>query len=158
MQSRFISLLKRFNVMRFFAFASLFLLFFTANPNMARADLQVCNNTKSLVGVAVGYRTKKDWMVEGWWRIPADVCTSIIEGDLPSRYFYLHAEDADTGGRWRGPVFMCTSNKQFKIQGLKDCFARGFERTGFFEVDTGDQKNWQVRLTEADKQTESESQ
>ncbi len=117
----------------------------------ARADLQVCNTTSSLVGVAVGYRTKKDWLVEGWWRIPANVCTAVVEGDLSSRYFYLHAEDADTGGRWRGPVFMCTSNKQFKIEGIKDCFARGFERTGFFEVDTGNQKNWQIRLTEADK-------
>ena len=55
-------------------------------------------------------------------------------------------------GRWRGPVFMCSSNKQYKINGVKDCFARGYERTGFFEVDTGDQKNWQVRLTEADRQ------
>ena len=117
----------------------------------AHADLKVCNKTEALVGVSVGYRDKDGWMTEGWWRIPANICTAIIEGDLTSRYFYLHAENADTGGKWRGPVFMCTSNKEFKIRGLKDCFARGFERTGFFEVDTGKQKSWQIRLTEANK-------
>ena len=123
----------------------------TALPNTASADLKVCNNTSSLVGVSVGYRLKDGWMTEGWWRIPAKICTSVIEGDLTSRYFYLHAEESETGGRWRGPVFMCTSNKEFKIKGLKDCFARGYERNGFFEVDTADQKNWQVRLTEANQ-------
>ncbi len=117
----------------------------------AHAELKVCNKTESLVGVAVGYQVKKEWITEGWWRIPANVCTTIIDGDLNSRYFYLHAENSDTGGRWRGPIFMCTSNKEFKIQGLKDCFPRGFERTGFFEIDTGEQNSWQVRLTEANQ-------
>lgn len=118
----------------------------------AHADLQVCNDSKALIGVAIGYRENGKWITEGWWRIPASVCTSVIEGKLEARYFYLHAEEADSGGRWRGPVFMCSSNKQFKINGVKDCFARGYERTGYFEVDTGDQKNWQVRLTEADRE------
>ncbi|MEE9375074.1 MAG: DUF1036 domain-containing protein [Rhizobiaceae bacterium] len=123
----------------------------SASPTVAHADLKVCNNTSSKVGVSLGYRLKAGWKTEGWWHIPAKVCTSLIEGDLNSRYFYLHAEDVETGGRWRGPIFMCTSSKQYKIDGLKDCFSRGFERAGFFEVDTRDQKNWQVRLTEASK-------
>ena len=122
-----------------------------ASPQHALADLKVCNDTKSLTGVAIGYRGDKDWVMEGWWRIPAGVCAPLIEGDLTSRYFYLYAEDADTGGQWRGPVFMCTSAKEFRIEGLKDCFARGYERTGFFEIDTESQKNWQVRLTEANQ-------
>ncbi len=117
----------------------------------ALADLKVCNTTSSMVGVSVGYKLTEGWITEGWWRIPADECTSVFEGDLNSRYFYLHAEDAESGGRWRGPVFMCTSSKKFKIKGLKNCYSRGYERTGFFEVDTADQKNWQVRLTEANR-------
>jgi len=124
----------------------------------ARADLKVCNDTKSLTGVAIGYRAKDDWTMEGWWRIPAGVCASLIEGDLSARYFYVYAEDADTGGQWRGPIFMCTSSKEFKIDGLKDCFARGYERTGFFEIDTGNQQNWQVRLTEANQSKKETTQ
>ena len=117
----------------------------------ARADLTVCNDTKALVGVAVGYRSQAGWVSEGWWRIPASACASVFEGDLKARFFYLHAEDEEAKERWRGPVFMCTSVKEFRIEGLEDCYARGFERTGFFEVDTGDQKNWRVRLSDEQK-------
>ena len=33
-----------------------------------------------------------------------------------------------------------------------DCLARGFDRTGFFEVDTGEQRAWTVQLTESAEQ------
>ncbi len=39
--------------------------------------------------------------------------------------------------------------KEFTIRGTEDCLARGFDRTGFFEVDTGEQRAWTVQLTEA---------
>ena len=39
-------------------------------------------------------------------------------------------------------------DKEFTITGIEDCVARGYERSGFFEVDTGDQKSWTVQLTE----------
>jgi len=127
--------------------------FFT---RVARADFRLCNNTQSLVGVSIGYRTKKGWITEGWWRIPSNSCASLIEGQLSSRYFYVYAEDADQGGQWRGPIFMCTSDKEFKISGIKDCYSRGYERTGFFEIDTGEQNSWMVRLTEAGQTGASE--
>ena len=38
--------------------------------------------------------------------------------------------------------------KEFTIRGIEDCVARGFERTGFFEIDTGEQSSWTVQLTE----------
>ncbi|MEL6947269.1 MAG: DUF1036 domain-containing protein, partial [Pseudomonadota bacterium] len=51
-----------------------------ATTNPARADLRVCNDTQAMVGVAVGYRNKTGWISEGWWRIPAETCASVIEG------------------------------------------------------------------------------
>ena len=151
-----IGLLKRFNSTSALSILALTFGAYFSNFSVAQADLRVCNKTDALIGVSVGYRLNKTWMTEGWWRIPANICTSVIEGDLGARYFYLHAEDAKTGGQWQGPVFMCTSNKEFKIKGLEDCFARGFERTGFFEVDTGNQKSWQVQLTEANQTQKDE--
>ena len=44
---------------------------------------------------------------------------------------------------------MCTREKEFTIRGTDDCLARGYDRTGFFEVDTGDQPSWTVQLTES---------
>jgi len=114
----------------------------------AHADLRVCNSTQSLVGVSIGYRTTAGWVSEGWWHIQASNCKTIIQGALQSRYYYLYAEDATRGGRWSGPVQMCVSDKEFKISGVNDCFARGFQRAGFQEYDTGEQENWMVQLTD----------
>ena len=52
-----------------------------------------------------------------------------------------------------GTAFMCTRDKEFTIRGIGDCLARGFDRTGFFEVDTGEQRAWTVQLTESSEQT-----
>ena len=114
----------------------------------ARADFRICNDTKSLVGAALGYRQEGQWISEGWFQIPAETCNALIEGDLSSRFYYIYAEDADKGGQWRGEVFMCTNNREFKIEGVDDCFKRGHVRTGFFEIDTGNRGSWMVRLTE----------
>jgi len=51
-----------------------------------------------------------------------------------------------------GQAFMCTRDREFTIRGIADCLARGFDRTGYFEVDTGEQRAWTVQLTDANEQ------
>ncbi len=114
----------------------------------ARADLRVCNDTDVLAGVAIGYRAEAGWVTEGWWHIESGSCKTLIEGALQSRYYYLYAEDAQRGGRWTGPVNMCLAEKEFKIVGFEDCFARGFQRAGFQEHDTANQSSWMIQLTD----------
>lgn len=114
----------------------------------ARADFRVCNATQDLVGVSIGYRARAGWITEGWWAIEGSTCKTLIEGPLESRYYYLYAEDSARGGRWDGPVSMCIAETQFKITGVNDCFARGFQKTGFREYDTGNQQNWMVQLVD----------
>lgn len=121
---------------------------FCAYSTVAKADFRVCNDTPSLVGVALGYSVDSKWKTEGWWQIPGETCASLLEGSLSSRYYYIYAEDADRGGQWRGDIFMCTANQEFEIEGEKDCFERGYQKTGFFEIDTGNRDSWMVRLTE----------
>ena len=48
---------------------------------------------------------------------------------------------------------MCTRDKEFTIRGIEDCLARGYDRTGFFEVDTGEQRSWTVQLTDTAEQS-----
>ena len=114
----------------------------------AHADFRVCNATPSLVGVAIGYRAKAGWVTEGWWHIEGNKCKTLIEGALSSRYYYLYAEDAERGGRWEGDISMCVAEREFKIAGAGDCFARGFQRAGFQEYDTREQASWMVQLTD----------
>jgi uncharacterized membrane protein len=120
----------------------------TATP--ATADFRVCNLTKSRVGIAVGYKNGDGgWATEGWWNIAAGSCEALLRGTLAARFYYIYAVDYDRGGEWSGQAFMCTRDKEFTIPGNGDCLARGFDRTGFFEVDTGEQQTWTVQLTEA---------
>lgn len=114
----------------------------------AHADLRLCNKTESKVGVAIGYKDKTDWITEGWWNLDANSCETLVPGTLVSRYYYIYAVDYDQFGEWGGRAFMCTREKEFTIRGIEDCVARGFERTGFFEIDTGEQSSWTVQLTE----------
>jgi uncharacterized membrane protein len=114
----------------------------------AAADFRLCNNTGSRVGIAIGYKDSEGWTTEGWWNLAARSCETLVKGQLVARFYYVYAVDYDRGGEWSGKAFMCTRDKEFTIRGTGDCLARGFERTGFFEVDTGEQQTWTVQLTE----------
>jgi uncharacterized membrane protein len=127
-----------------------FALFASASP--AAADFRLCNNTASRVGLAVGYKDAAGWTTEGWWNLPARTCETVLKGNLVARYYYVYAIDYDRGGEWMGQAFMCTRDKEFTIRGIGDCLARGYDRTGFFEVDTGEQRAWTVQLTESSEQ------
>ena len=43
-----------------------------ASVTPASADFRICNDTKSLVGVALGYFEKGKWVTEGWWQVPGE--------------------------------------------------------------------------------------
>ena len=115
----------------------------------AAADFRLCNNTSGRVGIAIGYRDAEGWTTEGWWNLASRSCETLLRGTLVARYYYIYAVDYDRGGEWSGQAFMCTRDKEFTIRGTEDCLARGFDRTGFFEVDTGDQQIWTVQLTDS---------
>ena len=119
----------------------------------ARADFRLCNNTSSRVGIALGYKDADGWTTEGWWNISARSCETLLRGTLVARYYYIYAVDYDRGGEWSGQAYMCSRDKEFTIKGTDDCLARGFDRTGFFEVDTGEQRAWTVQLTETGEQS-----
>lgn len=114
----------------------------------ARADLRVCNQSTNQVSIALGYRAEKGWQSEGWWVAPAGKCAVVYQGDLHSRFFYLYVADDIGGGAWDGTNFMCTRDESFTIFGVEDCLARGYERTGFFEVDTQNRTDWTLQLTD----------
>ena len=132
--------------LRGLALAGLFLAL--AGPGVARADFRVCNNSSGRVSVAIAYTDGQTWVSEGWWNLKSSDCEVLLRGSLAAQFYYVYAMD-ERGGEWKGKAFMCTNDREFKIEGRQDCYVRGFERTGFFEVDTGkDAKNWTVQLTD----------
>jgi uncharacterized membrane protein len=120
----------------------------TANVHPAAADLKLCNMTPSRVGVAVGYKDKNSgqWVTEGWWNVLSHSCETLITGELQGRFYYVHAVDYDRGGAWSGKDKLCVDDKTFTINGIGDCQQRGHQTAGFSEVDTGDAKDYTIRL------------
>ena len=98
--------------------------------------------------MAIGYKGAKGWTTEGWWNLPPRSCETMLHGTLVARFYYVYAIDYDRGGKWTGQAFMCTRQKEFTIHGIQDCLARGYDREGFIEVDTGEQRSWTVQLTD----------
>ena len=114
----------------------------------ARADFRLCNNTGNRVSIALAYTDGEAWVSEGWWNVKPNGCETLVRGALAAQFYYAYAMD-ERGGEWKGKAFMCTRDREFKINGRNDCFTRGFDRTGFFEIDTGkDSRNWTVQLTD----------
>jgi uncharacterized membrane protein len=121
-----------------------------SDVSAARADLQLCNGTTGRIGVAIGYKDAEgNWITEGWWNLPPHGCEAVLKGTLAARFYYVYAIDYDKGGEWAGQAYMCTREKEFTIRGIDDCLARGYDRTGFYEIDTGEQKSWTIQLTDA---------
>jgi uncharacterized membrane protein len=114
----------------------------------AQADFRMCNNTSNRVSIALAYTDGQNWTSEGWWNLKPSDCDILLRGALAAQFYYVYAMD-ERGGEWKGKAFMCTSDREFKIDGRQDCFVRGFDRTGFFEIDTGkDARDWTVQLTD----------
>lgn len=133
-----------------------FLVFVVMQGDPVYADLKLCNKTQSRIGVALGYKGELDWISEGWWEIDPDSCAVLLKGDLASRYYYIHAVDYDEGGEWSGnKYYMCTQDRAFSISGTENCTKRKFQRTGFMEIDTKNERDWTVKLTPPNSSRES---
>lgn len=113
----------------------------------AQAELRVCNKTGYQASVAVGYQDGKKWVSEGWWNIDGGKCAVVVQGKLRYRNYYLYATH-EIGGGWGGDYYFCTSAKSFTIVGDKNCDDRGYDRNGFYKVDTGDSTSHTANLTD----------
>lgn len=114
----------------------------------ARAGLEVCNKAKVAAKVALGRFDGRAWKSKGWWVILPGKCLTLIEGPLDSRYYYLYGADGGSG-TWNGDTDFCTkTNGRFEIAGRANCAARGYDRKGFFEIDTKNEAHWKQSLSD----------
>jgi len=129
----------------------LIIIFIFFGSKSVKADLVICNETESRIGVSIGYKDQNGWGSEGWWNIQPAKCQPILEGKLESQYYYLHAIDYDLGGEWSGDHQMCVTAESFTIRGNITCTKKGWETAGFLRIDTEGETNWVIRLDSDDK-------
>lgn len=117
----------------------------------ARADLRVCNKTRTLVNLAIGSNVGDDFATEGWWTVTPGSCATPIRGALKGRFVYLYATDIDGVDVLKGAVSMCVDRGKFKVVGIGDCWRRGLQAVNFVEIDTLEAPGWTTFLTDVGK-------
>jgi uncharacterized membrane protein len=115
----------------------------------ARAEFRVCNRTKYLLNIAVGYTEGEEFSTEGWWSAAPNSCATPIKRPLNERYVYLYATDIDAADVLQGTVSMCVGRRKFKIAGIADCWRRGLQAVNFAEIDTLNSPDWTVFLNDS---------
>lgn len=114
----------------------------------ARADFKVCNNTRTLINVAVGALAGADYATEGWWTVTPGSCATPIHGPLVGRYLYLYATGIDSVDLLKGTVSMCVDRGKFKAFGIENCWRRGLQAVTFAEIDTLNSPEWTTFFTD----------
>jgi uncharacterized membrane protein len=127
---------------------ALALVFLFALAAPAQAGLNVCNKGARDVKVAVGLFNGTRWTSQGWWQVAPKKCSALIPGKLVARYYYMYASDGAVGSWDGGKSFCVGTDAQFSIVGRGGCAARGFDRRGFFEIDTGNRLDYTQILSD----------
>ena len=120
----------------------------TGNPSPASAALSFCNRTKVAIEAALGYRADTEnktdeWISEGWWRIESGQCARVYNQPLALRFYFYYAHALSQASKdapptvWSGKYTLCTDIKAFRAEGADNCAPRGFQSTGFQELDLG---------------------
>jgi uncharacterized membrane protein len=113
----------------------------------ALAGFNVCNKSNLPTRVAIGRFDGTRWTSEGWWTVQPRECAGLLTGPLQARYYYLYATDG-AAGTWEGKTYFCVApDARFKAEGRGNCARRGFDRRGFFQIDTAKLPNWTQNLS-----------
>ena len=108
----------------------------------------MCNKGLREAKVALGRFSGTHWMSEGWFHVAPKKCALLIPGKLDARYYYLYATDG-AQGTWDGSTNFCVgTGGKFSITGRARCVARGFDKRGFFQIDTGNQLDYAQNLSD----------
>lgn len=114
----------------------------------ALAGFKVCNKTPHDAKVALGRFDGHAWTSQGWWTVAPKSCALLLTNPLDARYYYLYATDG-AAASWDGRRGFCVaSSDRFQIEGRADCEAHGYDRKGFFEVDTGQARDYTQTLSD----------
>ncbi len=113
---------------------------FSGHP--AQAQFAICNQTLSVLNVAVGRYQYDTLTTSGWWTIGPNRCANVIDRELDARFVYVFAQDVFGNTIMSGAHPMCVGPKRFDIRGDEDCLLRGFLEARFQEVDTLKSERW----------------
>ncbi len=115
----------------------------------AQAGLTICNKAEVQHSFAVAFKDGGSYVSKGWWNIDPGDCKIVVGGDLTRRYYYFRA--TATGREFNGAEYaFCTIQQSFDIVGDENCTARGYQKSLFKKLDTGESaKDFTLNLVPA---------
>ncbi|MFN3145145.1 MAG: DUF1036 domain-containing protein [Paracoccaceae bacterium] len=111
-------------------------------PDVADAQFAVCNQTLSVLNLAIGRFQHDAFVTSGWWTVGPNQCANVIRLELDVRYIYVFAQDVFGNVVLSGAVPMCLAPGRFNITGEAECLERGYVEGRFHEVDTLKSERW----------------
>lgn len=148
-------------MMRCLQIATAVLLAWFALPSAAHADYRFCNRTSYVLDGAIAFETESRWASRGWVRILPGECSTVLEGDIGERDYYVFARSIDAHAvrvkYFSGNTQFCTLDGDFEIEGSEQCALRGYDSADFLRVRTKADKNWSTTFAEASEYTEDKA-
>jgi uncharacterized membrane protein len=102
----------------------------------APAGYSICNESNAELWAALGLKSGKAWVSQGWWHVAPGACAKALTDPLSADKIYLHVEKHGNHHLVAGAMNFCVTNITFEIQGKEDCAKRGLANAGFAATDT----------------------
>ena len=127
-----------------------------ANAKVRAAGLELCNETTQdlFAAVAEPTGTQEAWASRGWYHLTKGSCLRVIKDPLVKQFYYVYAEAnllTEELYLWGGAKEFCTNNIRFSIDSDQNCASRGYDHTGFVEIDTIKEVQWKHTFTSANR-------
>ncbi|HEV2562449.1 MAG TPA: DUF1036 domain-containing protein [Rhizomicrobium sp.] len=102
----------------------------------APAGYSICNESNAELWAALGLKSGKTWVSQGWWHVAPGACAKALTDPLSADKIYLHAEKHGNHQLVAGPAHFCITNITFEVQGKENCAKRGLANAGFAATNT----------------------
>ena len=110
------------------------------------AGYSICNDTAGEIWTALGFRTAKQSLAAGWWKVPPGACAHALTEPLKQDKVYVHAEAHDKPLLVAGADKFCVTNITFTVSNAADCRKRGLQEVGFVATDTKGRSGYTVHI------------
>ena len=119
-------------------------------PPASSEGFQICNRSGQDVELATTVDLGDQggapgiYLSKGWYGFDNGQCFVMWPGTLQHRYFFVYAQNKQTGQEWKGDVPVCVSREPFELSS-PSCGADKYSRP-FVRIDTGNSASWTYNL------------
>lgn len=122
-----------------------------AGPAAAQEDgFRICNRSGQDVELATAVDLGEQggaagtYLSKGWYDFANGQCFVMFPGTLQRRFFFVYAQNKQTGREWKGDTPVCVSREPFELS-APGCGADKYSRP-FVRIDTGNSASWTYNL------------